>query len=103
MQTIPLINYKELRKSNPQTARQAVIQYFQSVNNNISDTARVFGIYRPGVVDIIIKYRPGDFNVRSLIPHHHPIYIHSHIESYVVVIIIVPVPVLIVCPDILIG
>lgn len=47
MQIIPLINYKELRKSNPQTARQAVIQYLQSLDNNISATAKTFAHQSP--------------------------------------------------------
>lgn len=84
MQTIPLINYKELRKSNPQTARQAVIQYLQSLDNNISATAKTFGINRPVVYDIITKYRQGDLKDRPKIPRHQPRKTPPYIETKVI-------------------
>jgi len=43
------IDYKQLRKVNPQAARLAVLSYLESVDGNISRTARVFGINRSAV------------------------------------------------------
>lgn len=61
MKPIPLINYKGLRKSNPESDRQAVIQCLHCLDNNISATAGTFGINRPVVYDIIAKYHQVDF------------------------------------------
>jgi transposase-like protein len=83
MQTIPLINYKDLRKINPETARQAVIEYLKSTNN-ISNTAMTFGINRPVVYDIVAKYNQGDLNDRPRTPHHQPRKTSPHIEAKVV-------------------
>ena len=40
---------KQLRKATPQAARLAVLSYLESVDGNISRTARVFGINRSAV------------------------------------------------------
>lgn len=45
-QSIGQINYKALRKINPEAARLAVIEYLKTNKGNISDAARVFGIQR---------------------------------------------------------
>jgi len=47
------IDYKKLRKISPETARTAVLDYLYSCKGNISKTARVFGIQRLTVYDII--------------------------------------------------
>ena len=49
------IDYKQLRKVNPETARLAVLEYLKSNRHNISDAARVFGINRCVVYDILKK------------------------------------------------
>jgi len=47
------IEYKELRKINPEAARLAVLEYLKTNNRNICEAARVFGINRPVIYDII--------------------------------------------------
>ena len=49
----PLIDYKALRKADPAAARLAVLQYLKSNGGNISHAARVFGINRPVVYNIL--------------------------------------------------
>ncbi len=70
MQNIPLINYKELRKISLKTARQSVIEYLKSTGHNISATAKVFGINRSVVYDIIDKFQQGNLQDRPKIPRH---------------------------------
>jgi len=58
------IDYKQLREFNPQAARMAVLEYLKT-NPNVSQTARMFGITRPVVYDILKKEREGDLKDRS--------------------------------------
>jgi transposase len=44
--TTARINYKTLRKINPEAARLAVIEYLSTNKGNISEAARVFGLQR---------------------------------------------------------
>jgi hypothetical protein len=41
------IDYKQLRRINPEAARRAVLDYLRSSGHNIAKTAAVFGINRP--------------------------------------------------------
>ena len=66
------IDYKRLRRINPQAARQAVLEYLASVNGNVAATARAFSITRPVVYDILAKARSGDLGDRPKIPRHQP-------------------------------
>jgi transcriptional regulator of acetoin/glycerol metabolism len=50
------IDYKELRKINPETARAPVLEYLKT-NPNISQAARMFGITRAVVYNILKKRR----------------------------------------------
>lgn len=84
MQNIPLINYKQLRKINPETARQSVIEYLKSTGNNISHTAKAFGINRSVVYDIIDKFQQGNLKDRPKIPHRQPRKTSAEIEAKVV-------------------
>jgi len=68
----PLINYKELRKVNPEAARMAILEYLKTNGRNIAQTARVFGIQRPVVYDILKKNKEGDLKDRPKIPKHQP-------------------------------
>ncbi len=70
MKRKPYINYKTLRKVNPETARLAVLQYLKSNRGNISKTARVFGIQRVTVYDILKKQQMGNLKDRSKAPIH---------------------------------
>ena len=47
------IDYKQLRRINPEAARKAVLEYLRTNNHNISEAAFIFGIRRPVVYDII--------------------------------------------------
>ena len=67
------INYKVLRKINPEAARLAVIEYLKTNKGNISEAARVFGIQRTVVYDILKKEGEGDLRDRSRAPLHSPI------------------------------
>jgi transposase len=70
--TTARINYKTLRKINPEAARLAVIEYLSTNKGNISDAARVFGIQRTVVYDILKKKKEGDLKDRSRTPLHSP-------------------------------
>lgn len=48
------IDYKELRRCNAGAARRAVLEYLKT-DPNISETARVFGITRAVIYDILKK------------------------------------------------
>jgi putative transposase len=66
------IDYKRLRRINPEAARQAVLEYLASVDGNIAATARAFGITRPVVYDILAKARSGDLRDRPRTPQRQP-------------------------------
>jgi len=55
--TLMKIDYKALRKINPEAARLAVIEYLSSNGGNISDCAQAFGIQRPVIYDILGKQK----------------------------------------------
>jgi transposase-like protein len=79
-----MINYKTLRKINPEAARLAVIEYLSTNKGNISDAARTFGIQRTVVYDILKKEEEGDLRDRSRAPLHSPYKIPDKIEDKVV-------------------
>ena len=62
------IDYKQLRRINPEAARQAVIEYLKTNGHNVSDAARVFGINRGVVYDILRKIDQGNLRDRSRAP-----------------------------------
>ena len=66
------IDYKQLRKINPEAARRAVLGYLKTNNHNISETASIFGINRTVVYDIIKKETEGDLRDRSKVPKQQP-------------------------------
>ncbi len=66
------IDYKQLRRINPEAARKAVLEYLKTNNRNISEAALIFGINRTVVYDIIRKEREGDLKDRSRVPKHQP-------------------------------
>ena len=68
----PRIEYSVLRETNPETARLAVLEYLKTNGRNISDAARVFGITRPVVYDILQKQAEGDLTDRPRVPRHQP-------------------------------
>lgn len=62
------IDYKNLRKISPEAARTTVLQYLKSNRGNIADCARVFGIERAVVYDILKKQKERDLKDRSKAP-----------------------------------
>ena len=78
------IDYKELRKTSPAAARQAVIEYWKSDGVNVSATARLFGINRSVVYDIVHKWLEGDLRDRPKTPHHQPNKTAPQIEQQVI-------------------
>ena len=79
-----LIDYKELRKVNPETARMAVLEYLKTNSHTIAETARVFGINRPVIYDILKKKKERDLRDRPRIPKHQPNKTPAEIEEKVV-------------------
>jgi transposase-like protein len=66
-----VIDYKGLRRFNAEAERRAVLEYFKT-SKNISETARMFGITRAVVYDILEKEKTGDLTDRSRTPSHQP-------------------------------
>jgi len=54
------IDYKELRRTSPEAARQAVVDYWKNNGHNIAHVARTFEINRCVVYDILHKWSEGD-------------------------------------------
>ena len=77
------IDYKELRRFNAEAARRAVLEYLKT-NRNISEAARVFGITRAVVYDILRKERTGNLEDRSRAPRRQPRHTPSEIEDKVI-------------------
>jgi transposase len=84
MQPGALIDYKVLRRINPQAARCAVLEYLTACGHNVAETARTFGITRPVVYDILAKQRAGDLGDRSRAPHRQPRKTPPEVEEQVV-------------------
>lgn len=61
-----------------------MVEYVKSNDGNIADAARVFGITRPVVYDILRKLRQGDLTDRSKAPHRHPRRTSPDVEDKVV-------------------
>ena len=78
------INYKALRKIDPEAARLAVIEYLKTNKGNISEAARPFGIQRTVVYNILKKEEEGDLKDRSRAPLHSPSKTLAKIEDKVV-------------------
>jgi len=78
------IEYKELRKTSPEAARRAVVEYWRSNGHNVSGAARMFGINRCVVYDILSKWAEGDLRDRPKTPKHQPNKTAAEIEDKVV-------------------
>jgi len=65
------IDYKELRRFNAEAARKAVLEYLKT-KANVSETARLFGITRAVIYDILKKEKEGDLSDRSRAPKRQP-------------------------------
>jgi transposase-like protein len=80
----PRIDYKTLRKVNPEAARLAVLECLKTNGGNKAEAARVFGINRSVVYDILEKQAEGDLKDRSRTPKHQPNRTPDTIEERVV-------------------
>ena len=78
------IDYKMLRKINPETARAAVLEYLDSNGGNITDAAYVFSISRPIVYKIIRKKKEGNLQDSSRTPISQPKKTPTSIEDKVI-------------------
>ena len=78
------IDYKTLREICAEAARQAVLEYMKTNGGNISDAARVFGINRSVIYDILSKQAEGDLNDRSRVPKRQPNKTPPEIEQKVI-------------------
>lgn len=79
-----VIDYKRLRKINPEAARTAVLEYLQSNRGNISGCAKIFGLTRAVVYDIIRKKQQGNLQDRSRAPKKVVNRTHRLIEQLVI-------------------
>jgi transposase-like protein len=77
------IDYKGLRRFNAEAARRAVLEYLKT-DPNISETARMFGITRAVVYDILKKDKEGDLRDRSRAPKSQPRRTPREVEDRVV-------------------
>ena len=77
------IDYKELRKMSAEAARKAVLEYWRSNGHNVTSTARMFGINRCVVYDILHKWAEGDLGDRPRTPKHQPNRTPTEIEDQV--------------------
>ena len=78
------IDYKSLRKINPETARLAVLEYLKTNKHNIAQASRVFGINRSVVYDILNKEKEGNLKDRSKAPKYQPNKTSNKIENKVI-------------------
>lgn len=78
------IDYKQLRKIDPEAARRTVIDFLETHNHNISKAALVFGINRSVVYDIIRKAEEGDLEDRPRVPKYQPTRTPQDIEDRVI-------------------
>ncbi|TLN17672.1 hypothetical protein FDZ71_06150 [bacterium] len=78
------IDYKQLRKINPEAARRAVLEYLGSNGHNISQVALIFGINRTVVYDILRKEREGNLKDRSKTPANQPRRTSALVEDKVI-------------------
>ena len=84
MKTGALIDYKSLRRVNPEAARMAVLEYLESCQHNVSATARAFGITRAVVYAILRKRQAGDLRDGSREPKHQPNKTSAEVEDQVI-------------------
>jgi transposase len=80
------IDYKTLRAVNPEAARKAVLEYLKTNGSNKADAARVFGINRTVVYDILKKEAEGDLSDRAKTPKHQPNKTPPEIEEKVIAV-----------------
>jgi transposase len=78
------IDYKTLRQINPEAARKAVLEYLKTNGGNKAEAARVFGVNRTVVYDILKKGAEGDLQDRPKVPKHQPNKTSPEVERKVI-------------------
>lgn len=78
------ISYKALRNFSPEAARKAVLEYLASNGGNVSETARVFGINRTVVYNIVKKDQQKNLRDRSKAPKNIPHKTPANLEDLIV-------------------
>lgn len=78
------IDYKRLRRISPETARIAVLEYLSSNGKNISDCAKIFGVNRVVIYNIINKNKEGNLSDRSKAPKNIPNKTPKPVEDLIV-------------------
>jgi transposase len=78
------VPYKVLRQLSPQAARLAVLEYLKTNGGNIADAARVFGVNRAVVYDILRKQGEGDLRDRPRTPRRQPRKTPAAVEELVI-------------------
>lgn len=63
-----MIDYKKLRKISPEAARVAVLNFLHTNKNNISKTAKTFGLQRSVIYNIIRREKTGSLKDNSKAP-----------------------------------
>jgi transposase len=79
-----MIDYKRLRRLDPEAARQAVVDYHAWAGGNVSATAKAFAINRTVVYDILARSSAGSLADRPRTPHHQPFKTPPAIEDRVI-------------------
>ena len=80
------IDYKTLRQINPEAARKAVLEYLKTNGGNKAEAARVFGVKRIVVYDILKKAGEGDLRDRPKTPKHQPNKTPLEVEQKVIAV-----------------
>ena len=80
------IDYKTLRQINPEAARKAVLEYLKTNGGNKADAAKVFGVNRTVVYDILKKAGEGDLRDRPKTPKHQPNKTPLEVEQKVIAV-----------------
>lgn len=78
------IDYKELRRINPAAARKAVLEYLKTNGHNVAEAARLFGVNRPVIYDILRKGAEGDLRDRPKTPRRQPRRSSRRVENRVI-------------------
>ena len=78
------MDYKKLRKINPEAARLAVLTFLKENNYNITKTAASFYINRRVVYDIIDRSKAGNLSDKPRVPKHQPRKTPPEIEEKVI-------------------
>ena len=78
------MDYKKLRKIDPEAARLAVLSFLKEHDYNITKTALSFGVNRTVVYDIISRSKAGNLSDKPRVPKSQPRKTSQEIEEIVI-------------------